>query len=716
MQPNDQLIAREAELPGLSLLLDPDALARRLGLGPLKLEYLRLKHGTSCAACYRLGDDWLAAKAVTLDRVQEFSPPLKDAAMPEMIIPELGVKVFSASRDRHMRGLTQALDPRRQADFLAMLEKSGVRASALRPLKLKPQRRLVAMLEQDGAPSGFLKIQSRDRFAPTLMAASISQYVGGPALLHADARSGAIVTEWLPGKTLMAETATADELALAGTALARAHGFAAQLPMMVTRRDEIAGLKAMFQDCAELLPELGPQLRRISDPLCAHLLSQPQTLGLIHGDFSADQVLLQKGVARLIDWDRAAIGDQAADLGCFIARLEKDALDQGQPAQTAHNICNHMLEGYAQHRALPRAFHAQKLRHLTLLLTEDFRLQRPDWDQRIARLADYIEGQLPAQTQTGVDATMPLDPQMPWLPDALSKLHMQPLLNTLGHSLTGTPQLLRHKPGKRAIIGYPTPSGRILGKTRSKGLDRRTILAHRNLRALGLDGRGPNPVEVPDILGQDHTLAMWLMPELPGPALTQLIGRDAKAFARTGHALARLHDCDIDVRRDWHLPDETKVLTKALGGLADDLPQHAATLGELVRRARRVMAALPGAQTALLHRDFYPDQVLVPDERIILLDLDLLAMGDPAIDLGNFIAHLHEDALRQKLPLDAFDADVHAFLSAYHHARPGVNPDRITLLGQISLLRHLAICQRFPDRRHYFDRLLDHGLQISAAW
>jgi aminoglycoside phosphotransferase (APT) family kinase protein len=46
-------------------------------------------------------------------------------------------------------------------------------------------------------------------------------------------------------------------------------------------------------------------------------------------------------------------------------------------------------------------------------------------------------------------------------------------------------------------------------------------------------------------------------------------------------------------------------------------------------------------ETAPVHRDFYDKQVLIGEKRVTLVDVDTLAWGDPALDLGNFLAHLY---------------------------------------------------------------------------
>lgn len=48
-----------------------------------------------------------------------------------------------------------------------------------------------------------------------------------------------------------------------------------------------------------------------------------------------------------------------------------------------------------------------------------------------------------------------------------------------------------------------------------------------------------------------------------------------------------------------------------------------------------------------IHHDFYGDQVIVMGDRLWLLDLDLYCQVHPALDMGNFIAHITEFSLRE---------------------------------------------------------------------
>ena len=68
----------------------------------------------------------------------------------------------------------------------------------------------------------------------------------------------------------------------------------------------------------------------------------------------------------------------------------------------------------------------------------------------------------------------------------------------------------------------------------------------------------------------------------------------------------------------------------------------------LLARCRKLAGGLPALAPRALQRDFYPDQVIVGPGGLALVDLDLFAEGDAALDAGNFVAHLSEWALRER--------------------------------------------------------------------
>lgn len=85
-------------------------------------------------------------------------------------------------------------------------------------------------------------------------------------------------------------------------------------------------------------------------------------------------------------------------------------------------------------------------------------------------------------------------------------------------------------------------------------------------------------------------------------------------------------------------------------------------------------------------------------ERLTWLDLDLFCLGDPALDVGNFVAHLMEDALRHHGSLHALQAHQRAFTDGFRQDTPHVDMTAIEGWTLLSLARHVQLSTQFDDR------------------
>jgi Ser/Thr protein kinase RdoA (MazF antagonist) len=119
-------------------------------------------------------------------------------------------------------------------------------------------------------------------------------------------------------------------------------------------------------------------------------------------------------------------------------------------------------------------------------------------------------------------------------------------------------------------------------------------------------------------------------------------------------------------------------------------------------------ASLPAAPPRALHRDFHPDQVLVDGERLWLLDLDLQAQGNGALDAGNFTAHLVERGLCDPRGAHSLCSARRAFVKRFTELEPGAGLGVIEAWETLSLARHVQISTLLPERRPCTEALLDH--------
>jgi hypothetical protein len=273
----------------------------------------------------------------------------------------------------------------------------------------------------------------------------------------------------------------------------------------------------------------------------------------------------------------------------------------------------------------------------------------------------------------------------------------------------------RHKPGRRCLIAYEcTPNDcagegmTILGKVRARGADERT---HSLQRLLWRDGFGPTSddgVYVPEPLGVAPALGMWCQRQAPGALdVTLLAGRQGVTIAsRVAEAIHKLHRSSVAVTRVHTGADEMVILTKRLHSLAVDRPQWASRLERVLRGCRALHASLEAPRTSVIHRDFYHDQVLVHGGDVYLIDLDLCARGDPGLDVGNFVAHLVESALRTFGDAEALDRPATALVDRYVElAGTSVRPS-IEAHATLALARHVQISASMRDREHCTAKLL----------
>jgi len=162
--------------------------------------------------------------------------------------------------------------------------------------------------------------------------------------------------------------------------------------------------------------------------------------------------------------------------------------------------------------------------------------------------------------------------------------------------------------------------------------------------------------------------------------------------------MARLHAANVPTTRQWTLANELEVLTLALAAASAALPQNAQQIDNISHMASELMQQLEPGLTIGIHRDFYPDQVMIYGETVWLLDLDLYAMGDPAMDVANFLAHLDEHGLRHHCDPDALADQCAAFVAGYDAVLPGIDRHRVNGLRFISLARHINLSRIIPDR------------------
>lgn len=395
-----RLAAADRAIPGLSEVLSPLGLVRRLAPGwgavDVRVVYLRYKPGTSLIAGIALTDDdgattfaqALALGPAALDKLEKvrWAGDRDDVGRGALVDPDRGVALTDVTADRHLPGVRRVL---RRVD------------DAVTPLVYKPGRRWVARRDRTGEPPALVKVHQPDTFAGLLVRYEALHGLPVSRVTAVHERRGTVTSPWVPGVPLdrLTGPGVPDLWARAGSVLAGVHQ---QRPIgglvQVDRAEALAASVAAVRAVA-------PELAADALPAAARLrvgLSDTEVLRVVHGDFSADQVIVRPDLATgagaavtepaaidqpevtVVDLDRVGLDDPVADLASWYGALVASGAEPGDPRE----VLAPLLAGYlaAGGTADLERLHLHCAAAVLQRAAEPFRRHLADWPERVAHL------------------------------------------------------------------------------------------------------------------------------------------------------------------------------------------------------------------------------------------------------------------------------------------------------------------------------------------
>lgn len=738
-----ELVKRDPGLPGLAALLDKEWLTEKVralspfdGLRLLQIDYIRYKPGTSCVATLILESAagqrrYLSAKALTPARFAvSWHHPKRQKLVSEgdplapLALPDLCIILSYPQHDRSLPALSLLnASAERDAQLRAWLPEMPAKARLeLNILRYKPERRLLALLSCNGKPWATLRFASAGRYEAMLAGNRLGNAIGEIDLLATLPESRLLITRWIEGETLCPEQGGSlpeQDLFQLGARLAGVH----HLDMALTDAPSQSGVDEAWQvlnTLRAILPEQAAQFTSLLIGLQTKLDNQVLRRVPSHGDFTIDQVVKRAacGQLRMIDWDRASTGDPAADLATFHARLELQVIEKTlSPLQVSRAVAA-LHAGYRQQSGeLPLQLGDRTALALLQLAVEPFRKRAAGWPGQIAALL-LRAGQLMAQHDPS-----PGEQPATELSGLLNRDSMaEPLRQALGlpaPALLTEVAVLASKPGRRAVLAYRWRSAphelTVIGKYHHKGVDPRSLLVQQALWRAGF--RHDSDIIVPEPLAVLETKKLWLQREVVGKRVTEALlpgdDRLAASGELVGRALVRLQHSaaarSAVAGKTWHINDELHMLRRRLMEAAATRPAWATRIGNVGLACERLAQRLTRTTDLFLHRDFYPGQLLLTKARtqLAILDFDLAACGPPALDAGNYIAHLREQALREHGDIKALVVHEDAFVSAWLKGVAACEIANLSIFTTLALARHIAISLLFPERHPVTAALLD---------
>lgn len=412
------LAARDRAITSLAFLLDSDAFAVTLRaalpdavIGAVRPTYTRYKPHTSCLVKYYVE----TASAATTIYARAYAPSLRPKlrharqlhaeASPlgvgGLTFEDLDIAVYCWPHDHQLSALAALADPGLRANLLAAAcpARPDMAATTLIQLRHLPERRWVGCLAGASGGEAVLKLYCADDYAPA-HAAAMALRSSGPLRvatpLGCSPKHHALIFPWQQGEPLdtllWGSTFDAAALRLTGMALAELHQQPPDgLPGASSGPREEA--TAAAEAVAAICPALAPRAYRLAVTIAAHAGDAPEPHHTLHGDFYADQVLIDKDGATLIDLDNARQGEPASDLGNFLAHLWRTVTLGRGSVERAALVATALCQGYAV--GAPRvALSRLKLSTalgLLRLAPEPFRYRAVDWPTGVAMLLAAAE-------------------------------------------------------------------------------------------------------------------------------------------------------------------------------------------------------------------------------------------------------------------------------------------------------------------------------------
>ena len=232
-------------------------------------------------------------------------------------------------------------------------------------------------------------------------------------------------------------------------------------------------------------------------------------------------------------------------------------------------------------------------------------------------------------------------------------------------------ELLGYRPERRAVLRIRLRDRHVpltfVVKLTSPPKAAANLSNLQRLERAGFDKQATDRITVPQTFECSDSWLVW-MEYVPDPALHDL--SDSPTYVRgcaaAGGVLKKLNAVLIDQLPEYTMEDERGLLQRATGEVSAIYPQLAERLARALAWVEDHAPAEAQAVSVPIHRDFYDKQVLVGPDRTTLLDMDTLAQGDPALDVGNFLAQLDFRANQTPDLRRRFEAGREAFVDVYH--------------------------------------------------
>lgn len=182
-----------------------------------------------------------------------------------------------------------------------------------------------------------------------------------------------------------------------------------------------------------------------------------------------------------------------------------------------------------------------------------------------------------------------------------------------------------------------------------------------------------------------------VMEDVPGTSLKKALKRakthsEARAIVRlAAGTLATLHDFHCESEQVRSFDSYLEFLRGEAAGVDLVAPPLARQALAVLHQVARLPLPAHGPPS-FIHGDCAPSQFLTLEDRMAVVDFDNACLGDPAMDVGNFMAKLYRRAVSKGR--DHHRQLSHDFLAAYReYVRDGALEERARVYQVLTLVR-----------------------------
>lgn len=248
--------------------------------------------------------------------------------------------------------------------------------------------------------------------------------------------------------------------------------------------------------------------------------------------------------------------------------------------------------------------------------------------------------------------------------------------------------LLAFKPGRRATMMMEDANGRggnrrrFASKTFADDRGRELIDRHRAVSAQLAQMK--TRVLVPAARGYIEPLKLAVFDWFHTPPAI------ATSSADHVEALTAMHRLSLSGLPQFTIADEIAIVQQWQHVMCRLRPMLAQVAQPMVEAAARIAESIDARQCCVVHRDFYDRQVLTDGRHLAVCDLDTLATGPAAVDLGNFAAHdILNGLIASRRP--SIDSTLTPIIEAYRRFSPSMDARAVAFFCATSLLRVGAV-------------------------